>query len=564
MNKEKLLEQGSLYLQKGYSIIPLKYKKPCIEWKKYQEEKATLSDLKNWVDTLEMTGVGIVTGKISNLVVIDVDSEEDVMKLPETPTVKTARGKHHYFNYPERTIQSRTGIMPHVDIQSDGKYVVAPPSIHETGHEYRWIIGLEEKELAEIPTTPIEFIDKDLIGKEKLLLGTGEGARNITATELLGKFLHYIPQKDWDLVFHLTRVWNSQNRPPLEDKELKEIFMSIAKRETNKNKEAVPLLQIVKLSELMSKELGENPFLIEKLLPLNGLNVLSGSPGVGKSWIILEMARAVASGQDFLGKYKTIQGGVLIIDGESGEMEMQRRTKSMNFDPELPIGFIQLQGVKVDNPKTIESLLTEAKNQDVKLMIFDPFSAMHSKQENSAEEMQKVMEGFESLTKEGITVLFVHHHRKGNGLTGPTQTENMRGSTVIGSRVDSQSFIKKEAEIDAYIELKYSTEKLRNGKKEKTFTLYIDNDESGISLRYGGENIEEELKRDQAHDLILENLTSGSKSRDELLDILKKNEIGARTGSDIIRKMSMGKLIKTEKSGKKNIYSLNDKSATEQ
>ena len=49
-----------------------------------------------------------------------------------------------------------------------------------------------------------------------------------------------------------------------------------------------------------------------------GLIVLSAKSKMGKSWLALQLAVAVASGEDFLG-FNTQQGGVLYIDLENAE-----------------------------------------------------------------------------------------------------------------------------------------------------------------------------------------------------------------------------------------------------
>jgi hypothetical protein len=57
--------------------------------------------------------------------------------LPQTLIVKTARGWHIYFKLPQDIMipcSSGNGL----DIRGNGGFVVAPPSIHSTGHVYQW------------------------------------------------------------------------------------------------------------------------------------------------------------------------------------------------------------------------------------------------------------------------------------------------------------------------------------------------------------------------------------------------------------------------------------------
>ncbi len=74
---------------------------------------------------------------------MDIDGEypEDFPKLPSLASVKTSRGVHYYFFYPEKNkIKSRNKLNgADIEIKSDGGYVVAPPSVHPSGGRYEFI-----------------------------------------------------------------------------------------------------------------------------------------------------------------------------------------------------------------------------------------------------------------------------------------------------------------------------------------------------------------------------------------------------------------------------------------
>lgn len=100
-----------------------------------------------WWRIMPDSNIGIATGKASGIVVIDIDGEQALAMLkaivdqhgalPRTAIVKTARGWHLYFTMlAGTTISCSTGAG--LDVRGDGGYVVAPPSVHVTGHVYRW------------------------------------------------------------------------------------------------------------------------------------------------------------------------------------------------------------------------------------------------------------------------------------------------------------------------------------------------------------------------------------------------------------------------------------------
>jgi hypothetical protein len=59
--------------------------------------------------------------------------------LTETLGVRTARGAHLYWRWPEVMVRNAQGIAPGVDVRGEGGYVCAPPTVHRSGHVYAWI-----------------------------------------------------------------------------------------------------------------------------------------------------------------------------------------------------------------------------------------------------------------------------------------------------------------------------------------------------------------------------------------------------------------------------------------
>jgi hypothetical protein len=96
--------------------------------------------------------VGIRTGQASGLVVFDVDTrhggedslvalEATYSPLPATLSASSGGGGHHlYFRHPGQRIPNRAGVGGYtgLDIRADGGYIVAPPSLHQSGRPYRW------------------------------------------------------------------------------------------------------------------------------------------------------------------------------------------------------------------------------------------------------------------------------------------------------------------------------------------------------------------------------------------------------------------------------------------
>lgn len=135
----------SLY---GLSVIPIAEdgKKPVVKWKEYQSRFATKAEIASW----RGSNLGIVTGRISGIAVIDCESEENARWFWEnrggsSMYSRSTRGYHFFFRLPPEGVQNGTHIacekgISRYDVRGEGGYVLAPPSW--TGsHQYAWHCG---------------------------------------------------------------------------------------------------------------------------------------------------------------------------------------------------------------------------------------------------------------------------------------------------------------------------------------------------------------------------------------------------------------------------------------
>ena len=154
------LEAALHYAAMGLSVIPVRPdKKPWVAWAQYQNQPADEPQIRDWWKQWPGAGVAIVTGQISGLVVVDVDTAEGQEQvealLPESLLTPISRsqsgGWHYYFRHPGGTVSNSTRTLPGVDIRGDGGYIVAPPTQGQAG-TYSWNIGLAlgQVELAEL------------------------------------------------------------------------------------------------------------------------------------------------------------------------------------------------------------------------------------------------------------------------------------------------------------------------------------------------------------------------------------------------------------------------------
>lgn len=139
-----LLDAALNYARRGFSVIPIapRSKIPLIPWKRYQTQAATEKEILSWWERSPQANVGIVTGLVSGLLVVDFDPRHDAAGetgkwlralLPE-PTVRTGGGGLHW--YIKAAYRSIPSLLPGLDVKSNGGFVLAPCSVHESGTHY--------------------------------------------------------------------------------------------------------------------------------------------------------------------------------------------------------------------------------------------------------------------------------------------------------------------------------------------------------------------------------------------------------------------------------------------
>lgn len=140
-----MLQWALKYLKQGLSVIPLepRGKRPLIPWTEFQSRCATVEEVTNWFTKWPDANIGIVTGAISGVVVVDLDGPEGLSSASSiginSSTISlTGNGKHLWYRN-DTAVKNGVRVLPGVDIRAEGGFVVVAPSIHESGRRYRWL-----------------------------------------------------------------------------------------------------------------------------------------------------------------------------------------------------------------------------------------------------------------------------------------------------------------------------------------------------------------------------------------------------------------------------------------
>ena len=201
-------------------------------------------------------------------------------------------------------------------------------------------------------------------------------------------------------------------------------------------------LNVLTLEELLNKEIPPRHNLLAPWLPSQGLCMIYSKRGLGKTWLALEIAYAVASGGNFLNWEAESPQGVLYIDGEMPLSLMQERLSKIEKIRGCKIGGLfkilspDAQKFGIPDLSTLEGQekIDELMGDEIKLVILDNLSTLiRSGRESESDSWLPVQEWVLRLRSNGKSVLLIHHAGKGGQQRGTSRREDVL-DTVIALR----------------------------------------------------------------------------------------------------------------------------------
>lgn len=176
-----------------------------------------------------------------------------------------------------------------------------------------------------------------------------------------------------------------------------------------------PTLETITAADLQRKEIPPIRFIVNNLLSV-GLNILASPPKYGKSWMVLALCLAVASGGRFLG-YTTNQCGCLYLALEDSQRRLKTRMDKLLAGKAAPAGFHF-----ATMADTIDSGLFDQLEGFLKmhpgtgLIVIDTLQrvrgAAHGKEGAYAADYREVGALKAFADSHNVALLLVHHLRK--------------------------------------------------------------------------------------------------------------------------------------------------------
>jgi hypothetical protein len=474
-----------------------------------------------WTDYPD-ANVGIRTGKVSGLWVLDVDNKKSVdlgdgslvglgdhtlatmegevgYPLPVTLTSETGGGgRHILFGWPNGvdTFGNRANLAPGIDVRADEGYIVAPPSVHASGARYQWVD--EDADIVEPPawllnlaprpeeSTPFESVEQ-----------VAEGGRN----DYLFRYGSKLRGEDrnHDEIRRLLIATNLEVcNPPLEYDEVLRIVTSVMRYQPNpKEPEIVwdtveadvpemgdgDLVFRTVADLLLNPPEPKRPIIGEGLLDEGDGAVIVGQSGIGKSWLALDLSMAVSMGYDWLGRFEVQQGPVVYIDEEGSEWDMFKRqrqiatSRGVDFASITNLKYSVAEEIKLDDDRGITQIRRIIGDMDPVLIVFDALVRMHSGDENSNRDMARFFSIVKKLKKHHrAAFLFLHHIRKPGKDDPEDELDLMRGAGDIRAWPDTIWTVREKDRMIARVR----HAKSRGHKMADPFYVHIDADENEV------------------------------------------------------------------------------------
>lgn len=200
----------------------------------------------------------------------------------------------------------------------------------------------------------------------------------------------------------------------------------------------------------------ELPWLVEEIWPEQGVGFLGGRPKSCKSWLALEIALSVASRTPLLGRYAVPRGGpVLVFAAEDSPAMVRARFAGLAVArgvslKDLPIQLVLADRLRLESDGDQARLRATLEMVGPELLILDPFVRMTGIDENSAQEVSRLLGFLRDLQRSlALAILVVHHVRKSAGNGGLA----LRGSGDFWAWSDTNLYLhRKQAGLELVIE----------------------------------------------------------------------------------------------------------------
>ncbi len=389
------------------------------------------------------SNLGIATEE-SGLLVVDADCKNGARGLKEwarlvaelgadledTAMVRTqSGGLHILYRAGGYEIPSSVGALaPGIDIRAQGGFIVAPPSVGPLG-PYAWVEGHELDRLCDLPPKLAERLLAKTPGTENppasgsaaTLALIPRGERNAALTSFAGVMRRPGMQED-EILAALRQVNANRCSPPLPDDEVVRIAESVAGYDPQGP--GSPPADSALLTCLADVRPEPVEFLWQGRIVRAKLNMIYGEPGLGKSFLALDIVAHVSRGLVWPDGGSPPVGTVILLTAEDGLGDTIRpRLDALGADPTRIHALTAVRRGQ-DEQEAVFSLLDDLASLESAIIrlratfvVIDPLNAYLARVDSHrAAEVRGALAPIAAMAERTrATILVVHHTNKGGG-----------------------------------------------------------------------------------------------------------------------------------------------------
>lgn len=204
-------------------------------------------------------------------------------------------------------------------------------------------------------------------------------------------------------------------------------------------------ISAITATALLAAKIPERRLILAPWLPEKGLAMIYAPRGVGKTFLALSTAYAIASGGSVLGWTVSTGVPVLYVDGEMPLQSLQHRLRGIiaGSDTRIKQGE-DLRILSADSsPDGLPDLSTHDGQKVIldnlgpaKVVIMDNLSTLTGARENESDDWLSMQRFLLSLRRRGIAVVLVHHAGRNGHARGTSRREDILDTVVSLKRPD--------------------------------------------------------------------------------------------------------------------------------
>jgi RecA-family ATPase len=210
-------------------------------------------------------------------------------------------------------------------------------------------------------------------------------------------------------------------------------------------RDALPVVRAADIAEAAAAP----RWLVDSLWARAGVGILGGAPKCCKSWLALEIAVAVTSGQRCLHRFAVGDSGpaLLYMAEDAAPVVKARlcgicRHRGLDLN-KLDIHLITAAALRLDRAQDQSRLRDAVACYKPRLLVLDPFVRLHRIDENDAGQVSALLGYLRELQRElDVAIMVVHHARKNGSASQPGHS--LRGSGDFFAWADSLLYVRRQ------------------------------------------------------------------------------------------------------------------------